>query len=89
MLDENAIYQPDTQKRVRVWGKEESVRSMFGFDVEKMVWNEMREMACLLGDTLEDFKGRQNICKRAQEHYREVFEVKTGGGVKKREKRVF
>ncbi|KAK0515914.1 hypothetical protein JMJ35_001948 [Cladonia borealis] len=89
MLDENAIYQPDTQKRVRVWGKEESVRSMFGFDVEKMVWNEMREMACQLKDTLKDFKGRQNICKRAQEHYREVFEVKTGGGVKKREKRVF
>ena len=84
LLDENSIYQPGTQQRVRVWGKEESVREMFGFDVERMVWNEMREMACQLKDTLRDFKGRKNICKRAQEHYREVFEVKTGGGVKKR-----
>ena len=65
-----------------MWGKEESVRELFGFDVERMVWNEMREMACQLKDTLKDFKGRENICKRAQEHYRAVFEVKTGGGVK-------
>ena len=81
MLDENVIYQSGTEKRIRIWGKEEYMRQMFGFDVERMVWNEMREMACQLKDTMRDFKGRFQICRRAQEHYREMFEPKTGGGV--------
>ena len=81
MLDEKAIYEPGTEKRIRVWGKEESLRAMFGFDVERMVWNEMREMACQLKESMADFMGRNKICARAQEHYREMFEPKTGGGV--------
>ncbi|MCJ1272751.1 hypothetical protein MMC21_000538 [Puttea exsequens] len=81
LLDEDGIYMPNTKKRVRLWGPEESARQMFGYDLERFVWNEMREMACSLADCLQDFEGRTGICRRAQEHYREVFEPKTGGGV--------
>ncbi|KAK4692924.1 alpha 1,2-mannosyltransferase, partial [Lecanoromycetidae sp. Uapishka_2] len=82
LLDENGIYMEGTEERIRIWGKEESTRAMFGYDVERFVWNEMRELACQLQDTMKDFHGRWQVCRRAQEHYREMFEPKTGGGVR-------
>lgn len=81
LLDENGIYLEGTEERIRLWGGEQSMRAMFGYDIERFVWNEMRELACQLKDTLKDFEGRWQICRRAQEHYREIFEPKTGGGV--------
>ncbi len=82
LLDDNpGIYLEGTEQRIRVWGKEESMMAMFGYDVERFVWNEMRDLACQLKDTMKDFQGRWQICRRAQEHYREMFEPKTGGGV--------
>ena len=78
MLDEKTIYQPGTETRIRIWGHEEAMRKMFGSDIERMVWNEMREMACELNTTMADFKGRANICQRAQDHYKQLFETKTG-----------
>lgn len=81
LLDEGIVHIQETGEKIRLWGKEESTRAMFGIDIERFVWNEMRELACQLEGTLNDFKGRWELCARAQEHYRTTFEMKIGGGV--------
>ena len=79
--DKKGIYEEGTEKRIRLWGGEQSMRAMFGYDIERYVWNQMREIACELKDTMKDFHGRWQICRRAQEHYTAMFEPKTGDGV--------
>lgn len=70
VLDTNAIFLPGMQQRIRLWGPRENMIKMFGYDVEKVAWDEMRHIACDLDSTLEDFKKRLNLCKRANQHYK-------------------
>ena len=77
LLDDKSIFLPGTQKRIRLWGDATSMDVMFGYDVEKVVWHEMRDVACNLGGALEDFKNRKGLCGRANEHYKELFDPKS------------
>ena len=74
LLDSDAIFLQGTEQRIRLWGSPDSMTEMFGYDVELVVWNEMRHMACELDTTLADFQGRWELCERANKHYRELFD---------------
>ena len=74
VLDDKATFLPGTEHRIRIWGPQESIVEMFEYDVEKVVWDEMRLMACELDNVLEDWKGRWKLCKRATDHYKELFD---------------
>ena len=76
LLDDNDIFLEGTEQRIRLWGEKSSTIPMFGYDIEKTVWDEMRHMACRMHTVLEDFKGRWKICERANKHYRELFDNK-------------
>ena len=76
LLDDKNIFLEGTEQRIRLWGDKNSMIAMFGVDLEKVVWDEMRHLACELDSVLEDFKGRFKICARANEHYRKVFDGK-------------
>ena len=76
LLDDNDIFLPDTDQRIRLWGEKSSTIPMFGYDIEKVVWDEMRHMACEMDTTLADFRGKWKICERANKHYKELFDNK-------------
>lgn len=61
---------------LRLWGPKESQERIFGQDFERAVWNEMIESECALEKTLEDWKGRDNICDRAKDHWNKLYRVK-------------
>ncbi|MCJ1454348.1 hypothetical protein MMC28_004701 [Mycoblastus sanguinarius] len=70
LLDQGWLVMPGTDDRLRMWGS----TTMFDFDVEKVVWNEMWHLACELEHVLKEFKKRQDLCRRAEEHYKELFD---------------
>jgi len=87
LLDTDVIFLPGTEQRIRLWGLPESMTEMFGYDVERVVWNEMRHMACELDTTLADFSGRWKLCERANNHYRELFDAEAVNVLASGEKR--
>ena len=74
LLHENQIFLDGTEQRIRLWGDKNSIVNIFGYDIEMVVWDEMRHMACELDTVLEDFKGEWKLCESANEHYRELFD---------------
>lgn len=74
LLDDKRIFLPGTKQRLRLWGEKNSIVAMFGYDVEKVVWDEMRHMACDVDARPEDIRGKWKICDRANQHYRELFD---------------
>ncbi len=75
LLATDKIFYQGTEDRLRLWGPEESMSKMIGYDIEENVWKEIVEMACTLDDTLKDFRGVWEMCNRAQQHYRETFQL--------------
>lgn len=57
----------------RLWGPKESTMKQFGMDLERVVWNEMVEPGCGLQHAIQDWNGRDRVCDRAREHWRETF----------------
>ncbi|KAK5939849.1 mannosyltransferase [Knufia obscura] len=58
----------------RVWhqNEEDAVR-FFGFDLERMVWRVVREVACEYEGRIQSWRGKKNICKKATEYWDAVF----------------
>lgn len=77
LLDENHIFLEGTEQRIRIWGDQKSIVEMFGYDIEKTVWDLLRHQACEMGDKMGALRGRWQICKRANEHYKEIFDSNT------------
>ncbi len=93
LLDTDAIFLQGTEQRIRLWGSPESTTELFGYDVERVAWDEMRHIACELDTTLADFSGRWKLCERANNHYRELFDpqavnVMTSGEKREQDKKV-
>lgn len=73
MLDESTLTTP-TGQALRLWGDKESIQKQFdGRDMEKEVWQEMKDMTCSLEGVMADWRERQNLCIRAKEHYLALF----------------
>ena len=76
LLEGDALLMPytgDAKEPTRLWGTKERMLRTFDYDVEKVVWQEMVDMACTLGNVLKDFKKRRRLCERAKEHWDAVF----------------
>ena len=78
LLDDKAVFLPGTEQRIRLWGEKNSVVELFGVDLEMRVWDEMRGLACELEGEVEDWRGSEGVCRRANEHFKGLFD---GGAV--------
>ena len=74
LLDDEDLISEKTKKPLRLWGPKESQEKIFGVDLEREVWDILRDIGCELDQTLKDWVGRTRVCERAEEHYLEVFE---------------
>ena len=82
--EEKELFMPyagDAEEPVRLWGEEEKMVRKLDFDVEKVVWEIMVEMACELDGVLMDWKKIKNVCGKAKAHWDAVF----GEGAKGRD----
>jgi len=64
----------DDGRMRRVWhgNKEDAVR-FFGFDLERMVWRVVREIACEYEGQIQSWRGKKNVCAKATEYWEAVF----------------
>jgi len=58
----------------RIWyDSEEEAVEFFGFDLERIVWRVVREIACEYEGRIQSWKGKKNVCKKATEYWVAVF----------------
>jgi len=74
LLDDKSVFLAGTEQRIRLWGEKNSVVELFGVDLEMRVWDEMRGLACELEGEVEDWRGREGVCRRANEHFKGLFD---------------
>lgn len=73
MLDESTLTSPAGQA-LRLWGEKDHMQKLFeGRDMEKEVWQEMKDTTCALEGVMKDWRERQNLCTRVKEHYLALF----------------
>ena len=72
LADEGDVFAVD-QKRLRLWGSKEDQEQRFGCDLEMVVWKLLVETGCELELVLREWKGRDRLCGRLEEHWKEVF----------------
>jgi alpha 1,2-mannosyltransferase len=73
LADEGDLQDDNTNERLRLWGPASDQVKLFGFDVEKEAFQYVVETGCKWGAVLEDWKNRDELCKRLMEHYSDVF----------------
>ena len=66
-------YAGDAEEPVRLWGGEEKMVKKFDYDIEKVVWEIMVDMACEFEGVLRDWKKIKHVCQMAREHWDAVF----------------
>ncbi|KIW98178.1 uncharacterized protein Z519_01762 [Cladophialophora bantiana CBS 173.52] len=59
--------------KVRCWMDEARAMEVFGFDVERRFWEEIKGTACEYEHQFGAWKGKQGICERTQKYWNEVF----------------
>lgn len=52
---------------IRIWGEEESIKKLFGYDVEKRMWDCVKEEACRMDEAL---------CTAAKRYHEQMFNTK-------------
>ena len=72
LVDEGDLFAVD-QKRLRLWGPMEDQEKLFGTDLEKVVWELLVKTGCELQDAVGEWKGRERMCERLEEHWKDVF----------------
>ncbi|EXJ84333.1 hypothetical protein A1O3_05000 [Capronia epimyces CBS 606.96] len=65
---------------VRCWMGEARANEVFGFDVERRFWEEIKGTACENEHQFGCWKGKQGICDRVKHYWHEVFEPLPTGG---------
>ena len=74
--EEKELFMPytgDAEEPVRLWGSKEKMVNKFDYDVEKVVWEIMVDMACELEGVLADWKQIKHVCRKARAHWDAVF----------------
>lgn len=62
------------QKMRRIWfDDEETSINFFGFDLEKLVWKVVKEIACEYEGKITSWKGKKEICQKATKYWHSVF----------------
>lgn len=73
LIDEGDLVAIDGETRLRLLGTKETLTKQFGFDVERTLWDLLVQTGCELQGVLKEWKGRERICERLDEHYKKVF----------------
>ncbi|KAJ4385591.1 mannosyltransferase [Gnomoniopsis smithogilvyi] len=73
LIDEGDLVGADGETRLRLLGTKEALTKQFGYDVEKTLWDLLVQTGCELQGTLKEWKERERICERLDEHYKKVF----------------
>ena len=58
----------------RLWDYDEHIMSVFGFDLEREIWEEMKWIGCELEGEFKDWQFRQGICANVTQYWHEVFD---------------
>ena len=72
LVDEGDLFTVD-QKRLRLWGPKNGQEELFGYDLEKTVWEVLVQTGCELEHVVKEWKGRERLCGRLEDHWKEVF----------------
>lgn len=73
LVDEGDLI-ADDQKRLRLWGSQEDQEKLFGYDMEKAIWEILLDTGCELRQIIPEWKDRDRLCERLKEHWEGVFE---------------
>ena len=85
-LDPGQIFDPESfgaagptkdadGKMRRIWFDDaQSSISFFGFDLEKKVFEVVRDIACEYAGKIKSWRGKLHVCGKAQRHYDNVFD---------------
>jgi alpha 1,2-mannosyltransferase len=58
----------------RIWHEDSTVATaLFGFDLERRLWREIRDIACEYEDTISAWKGEKDICANATIYWQTLF----------------
>lgn len=79
LVDEGDLLSADGLTRLRLLGSKEESLNRFGFDVERTIWDLMVQTGCELQNVVRDWKGREGMCARLEEHYKLVFGSQDAG----------
>lgn len=73
LVDEGDLLSVDGLTRLRLLGSKEESLTRFGFDVERAIWDLVVQTGCELQNDVREWKGRDRMCERLEEHYKLVF----------------
>jgi alpha 1,2-mannosyltransferase len=72
LVDEGDLVGED-HKALRLWGPEDEQERIFGYDLERVIWELLRKAGCELALVIAEWKHRENLCQRLEEHWAEVY----------------
>lgn len=74
LVDEGDLFSVRTRgSRVRLWGPKSLQENLFGVDLEKLVWELLVKTGCELEKVVKEWKGRERLCERLEEHWKKMF----------------
>lgn len=73
LVDEGDLIGVDGETRLRLLGSKEASIKQFGFDIERSIWDLLVQTGCELQDVIEEWKSRESLCERLEEHHQKVF----------------
>lgn len=73
LVDEGDLVSFNGDNRLRLFGKKEDMMKQFGTDVERSIWDLLVQTGCELQDVIEEWKERERMCERLEQHYQAVF----------------
>jgi len=73
LIDEGDLLSVDGKTRLRLLGEQREQIDHFGFDLERALWELLVQTGCELADTIREWKTRDRLCERLEEHYAAVF----------------
>lgn len=73
LIDEGDLVASDGETRLRLLGTKEELTKQFGSDLEKTLWDLLVQTGCELAGVMKEWKTRESMCERLEEHYQKVF----------------
>lgn len=73
LVDEGDLVSVNGDSRLRLFGKKDDMMKQFGSDVEKSVWDLLVQTGCELQEVVREWKERERMCERLEQHYQAVF----------------
>ena len=72
MFEDKGLTLDDDGHNIRMFTDMDTMKE-FGFDVEKVFWEEIEWTACELEDKFETWKDKSGICKKVKSYVKDVF----------------